>query len=276
MRRIALGFLFGCGALLALVGLTQPVAAEDAAPTPQSVLEGAELVGKGPISVYSKKGNVILSLPREAFGRPFIWYSEVVGLPAGVVSDSLEAASILAQLERHGDRVVVRDLNARAALTGGDGLPGEQPAPVERVPGSPDQTPFPERPIDVALNMIQTPPAIAAFPVAAEGLDGTVLIDVTQVFSGDIESASARSFVALTGMVPAAVDPARSYIERARTGTETLNIRTHLTFLATNPQNPASGMKPVSIVIGHSFVFLPEKPMAARRADKRIGYFTAR
>lgn len=276
MRRTALGYLFGLGALLALAGLPQPAAAETAAPTPQSVLEGAELVGKGPISIYSKKGSVILSLPRESFGRPFIWYSEVVGLPAGVVSDSLEAASILARLERHGDRVVVRDLNARAAMMGGNGLPGEQPAPVERVPGSPDPTPFPERPIDVALNMIQTPPAIAAFPVAAEGADGTVLIDVTQVFSGDIESASARSFVALTGMVPAAVDPARSYIERARAGAETLNIRTHLTFLATNPKSPASGMKPVSIVIGHSFVFLPEKPMAWRGADRRIGYFTAR
>ncbi|MCU0852483.1 MAG: DUF5117 domain-containing protein, partial [Thermoplasmata archaeon] len=33
-------------------------------------------------------------------------------------------------------------------------------------------------------------------------------------------------------------------------------------------------MKPVSVVIGHSFVFLPEKPMAWRRADRRIGYFT--
>jgi hypothetical protein len=265
-------------ALLAvLIGLPQVASAETAAPpTPQSVLEGAELIGKGPISAYSKKGSVILSLPKDIFGRPFIWYSEVVGLPAGVVSDSLEAASILARFERHGGRVVVRDLNARAAMLGGDGLPGEQPAPVERVPGSPDPTPFPERPIDVALNMLQTPPAIAAFPVAAEGADGTVLLDVTQAFSNDIESASARSFVALTGLVPAAVDPARSYIERTQVGSETLNIRTHLTFLATNPQSPASGVKPVSVVIGHSFVFLPEKPMAARRADPRIGYFTAR
>jgi hypothetical protein len=189
MNKTALACFFGIASLLAiLVGPPQQAAAEEAAPTSQSVLEGAELVGRGPISLYRKKGSVILSLPRETFGRPFIWYAEVVGLPAGVVSDSLEAASILAQFKRHGDRVVVRDLNARAALVGGEGLPGEQPAPVERVPGSPDPTPFPEKPIDIALNMLQTPPVIAAFSVAAEGEDGAVLIDVTQAFSGDIES----------------------------------------------------------------------------------------
>jgi hypothetical protein len=256
----------------ALIG--GPLAAH--AQTPEAVLQGAELVGQGKLSAYTKKDSVILSVPREAFGRPFIWYAEVVGLPVGVVSDGLEAASMLARFERHGDRVMVRDLNARAAVVGGDGLPGETAPPAERLPGSPDPDSLPEKPIDVALNMIQTPPVIAAFPVAAEGADGRVLIDVTQAFSGDIEGASARDYVSLTGLVPTAVDPARSYIERVRTSDDTFNIRTHLTFLASNPKNPAGGLKPVSVVIGHSFVFLPEKPMAWRKADPRIGFITAR
>ncbi|MCA3574495.1 MAG: zinc-dependent metalloprotease [Aestuariivirga sp.] len=261
-------------ALLAVIG--QPARAQDPAASPaEALLAGAELVGSGPISVYEKKGSVILSLPRAVFDRPFIWYAEVVSLPPGAVSDGLEAGRLLARIERHGNLVIVRDLTARAVRTGGDGLPQDAPPDPERIPGSPDPDPFPERPIDVALNTLQSGPAVASFPVAAETADGSVLVDATQVFSNDVASLTARDFVFLTGMVPAAVDPARSYVERVRTTPQSLNIRSHLTFLASNAQNPVTGVRPVSIVIGHSFIFLPETPMAWRRADPRIGYFTA-
>ena len=145
MRIPSLRVLF-CALSLAAVLLAPMVRAEETPSPAETLLKGADLVGSGPISVYTKKGSVILSLPKAAFGRPFIWYAEVVGLPAGVVSDSLEAGSLLAKLERHGDLVIVRDLNTRATKTGGeDDLPPETP------PGVPDSTSFPERPIDVAL-----------------------------------------------------------------------------------------------------------------------------
>jgi hypothetical protein len=41
------------------------------------------------------------------------------------------------------------------------------------------------------------------------------------------------------------------------------------------PAAQADGPRPVSVVLGHSIVFLPEKPMAARPADPRVGYFTS-
>ena len=270
--------LLAACSLLALLGASAPLALAAEQPSAaEALLKDAELVGSGQISVYTKKGSVILSVPRAAIGKPFIWYAEVVGLPAGVVSDSLEAGSLLARMERHGDLIVVRDLNMQASQTGGgEELPKETEPGDAPIPGSPDPTPFPERPIDVALNMMQTAPAVAAFPVAAELPDGTVLIDVTSAFANDIASFTARDFVALSGLVPAAVDPGRSYIERVRTTSQSLNIRSHLTFLAANPANAVTGAKPVSVVIGHSFIFLRDKPMAWREANPRIGYFTAR
>lgn len=243
-------------AVLVAIGMPPVIAAEQP-PTAEALLKDAELAGSGQIAVYTKKGSVILSVPRAAIGKPFIWYAEVVGLPAGVVSDSLEAGSLLARLERHGDLIVVRDLNTQATQTGGgDELPAEAEPGDAPIPGSPDPTPFPERPIDVALNMLQTSPAIAAFPVAAELPDGTVLIDVTSTFANDIASFTARDFVALSGLVPAAVDPGRSYIERVRATAQSFSIRSHLTFLAANPANAVTGVKPVSVVIGHSFIWL--------------------
>lgn len=53
LKKAARGCLFGLGSLLAiLVGVPQPAAAEGTVSPPQSVLDGAELVGKGPISVW--------------------------------------------------------------------------------------------------------------------------------------------------------------------------------------------------------------------------------
>lgn len=52
-----------------------------------------------------------------------------------------------------------------------------------------------------------------------------------------------------------------------------LNIRSHLTYLAQYPAAPAAGPQPVSIVLGHSLVFLPDTPMAARPSDPRVGFF---
>ena len=99
---------------------------------------------------------------------------------------------------------------------------------------------------------------------------------MTKAFSNDIASVTARDFVALSRLMPAAVDPAKSYIDRVKIRDGILNIRSHLTFLAANPANAATGVRPVSLVVGHSFVFLPEKPMAWREADPRIGFITSK
>lgn len=272
--------LLSCCMLAALLAAAPlPVMAQQQAPSAAQLIEGAERLGTGPIAAYLKNGSVILAVPRAMLGKPFIWYAEVVGLPAGVVSDSLEAASLLARFERHGNLIVVRDLTTRASRTAGTGdePPPEETAPdAARIPGAPEPDASPERPIDIALNLIETGPAMAAFPIAGELPDGTALIDVTATFSNDIASASARSFVALTGALPAAVDPSRSYVERVKASPVSLTIRSHLTFLAASPQNPVAGMKPVSVVIGHSFRFLPDKPMTWREADPRIGYFSTK
>ncbi|PZF78285.1 hypothetical protein DK847_00205 [Aestuariivirga litoralis] len=252
--------------------------AQQAAPTVESLVQGATLAGPGRIGAYSKGGKLLLLLPAESLGKPFIWYAEVVGLPAGVVSDSLQAAGLLARFERRNGVVLARDLTTKSTRGSGtaDDAPGS-PAPGEAPePISPATTDGHERPIETALNLIETGPVIAAFPVLAEASDGRLLIDATQVFSSDVESASGRDFVALGGSVAAGVDPARSYIERVTSSEEALNVRSHLTFLAADPAHPAAGVKPVSMVVGHSFVFLPDKPMAYRAADPRIGFFTAK
>jgi hypothetical protein len=246
--------------------------AQPGSPTSETILKDAEKVGEGSLTVYRKGQSVYLAIPASALNKPFLWYSEVVGAPAGVVAPKLEAGSILARFERIGGAIQVRDLTTKATRRSAD----TSPEPIEPAPDSMTEASEGEikiRPIDVALNMFDTGALVATFPISAELPDGGILVDATQAFSNDISSASARPYVVMSGLAPAAVDPQRSYIERVRVFDKNVNIRSHVTFLAANPADPAAGVKPVSVIVGHSFVFLPEKPMRSRVADGRVGYF---
>jgi hypothetical protein len=239
---------------------------------PAAVLQGAERIGAGRFAAYRKDGSTLLVLPPGSIGKPLLWYSEVVRVPAGAVTAErgLQVAALLARFERVGNLVHVRDLsttqNRRAgAAQGGspDNVPGAAPRDAKL------------RPIDVALSSSETGPLIASFPVVGALPDGSLVLDLTATFSNDLSAATGRTVLSKVGAVAMAVDPSKSYIEGVRVRGDALNVRSHITFLAGLKSDPVAGPQPVSVVLGHSIVFLPEKPMAARHADPRVGYFSS-
>ncbi|MBN8493840.1 MAG: zinc-dependent metalloprotease, partial [Burkholderiales bacterium] len=222
-----------------------------------------------------RAGNrTLVALPTDALGKPVVWYTEVVGVPAGLVlggaQDGLEVNNTLARFERVGNTVYLRDLGTtlkrRAAPPRDDHGPTEIPGAAPRDPKV--------RPIDYALASGETGALVMNFPIVGTLPDGALLLDFTPEFAKDIPAATGRLAVTAAGLAPAAVDPAKSYIERVRVRGEAINIRSHLTFLAAVPAKPAVGPQHVSVVLGHSIVFLPDKPMAGRVADPRVGYFS--
>ena len=240
----------------------QPAHAQAAAAAAQAdPLSGAQRVGGGRLATFRKAGHVLVVVAAADLGKPLLWYTEVLGVPAGMVaSQGLEVNTLLTRLERQGDVVHARDLSTQ------QGRRGSAPGPDPKI-----------RPIDVALNVLETGALVASFPIVATQADGALVLDVTAVFSNDIAAATGRVFLARAGgPPPLAVDPARSYIERVRVSGDSLNLRSHITYLALLPAMPALGPQPVSMVLGHSLIFLPDKPMAQRLADPRVGYFTSR
>ncbi len=254
--------------LFAALALTLPAAAQKppATPTPASspavsVLDGAQWLGGTDIQAWRKDGSTLVVLPPAVLMQPVLWYTEVVGAPAGTVSDNgLGITSTYVRLERQGPVVHVRDLSTvsqrRAAQT---------PTPADRDPK--------RRPIEVALGTTETGPLIASFPIVDMTGDGRLILDVTATFSNDIPAATARAFIAAGGVQPGPVDATRSYVQGVRVSGRSLNIRSHLTFHVMVPPAPQVGPQPVSVVLGHSWVLLPEKPMASRPFDERVGYF---
>src|SRR5687768_14710862 len=105
--------LFCSAACAALIQAAAVPAAWAQAAT--DALAGAELVGEGPVTVWRQGGTVLLQVPQDALERPFLWYVEAVGLPAGVIANRIEVGTRLAQFERHGDRLFLRDLTVARA-----------------------------------------------------------------------------------------------------------------------------------------------------------------
>lgn len=238
-----------------------PAAAEK---TIEGALEGAQLVGKGMFSAYTKGDATLLVLPAASFDRLFLWYAEVVSVPTNVVG-FLNLGTAVMQMERHGHVVFIRDLTGSFDKRAG------------RQDPRPGQTQGPEiNPIDIAVRRGNEAPIVAELPILATGGDGSVLVDVTRMFSGDIETLSAMPQVIKAGLIPAAVNPVRSYITSTRVFPENLVVRTHLTFMAKDAKNPATPLRGVSMRVSHSLVQLPDKPMAGRDFDPRVGFFFTR
>ncbi len=101
-------------------------------------------------------------------------------------------------------------------------------------------------------------PIIAAFDVQTESKDKNPVIDATRLyFSPPIE---------LAGSIGAGADPSRSYIERIKSFPNNIEAR----IVATSGGARGTG----TYTIHYSLNLLPEKPMAGRLADSRVGYFT--
>ena len=256
---------------------SQPAAAAAQPADPAAVLQGAQRIGAGRFTAYRKGASTLVVLPPGSVGRPLLWYTEVVRVPAGAVTadKGLQVSSRLARFERVGNVIHVRDLSTTQQRRAG-AAPGETPPPGDAPAGVPGAAPRDPkvRPIDVALTSSETGALIASFPVVGSLPDGGVVVDVTATFSNDIAAATGRPILAKVGAVAAAVDPAKSYIEGVRVRGDALTVRSHVTFLAGLKSDPQAGPQPVSVVLGHSIVFLPAKPMAARPADPRVGFFS--
>jgi len=254
-----------------------PAAAASSPADPAAVLQGAQRIGAGRIAAYRKGSSTLVVLPPASIGKPLLWYSEVVRVPAGAVTADrgLQVASLLARFERVGNHVHVRDLSTTQKRRAG-AQPGEVPSTGDTPAGVPGAAPRDPklRPIDLAVSSSETGPLIASFPVIGSLPDGSLVLDVTATFSNDIPSATGRGVLAKVGAVPAAVDPAKSYIDVVRARGDALTVRSHLTFLAALKADPLAGPQPVSVVLGHSIVFLPDQPMAGRPADPRVGFFS--
>jgi hypothetical protein len=233
-----------------------------------ATLLGSEDAG-GP-SAYRKGDRFLLKLNSERFGRLILWHAEAIEMPTQSNGDN-EIGTTVVSLERQGGWILVRDRS-----------PGFQKR-AGRSSTQSDDTGSEPRPADAGADPIYqaiagntSAPIMAVIPVVCDGPQGLVVVDITKLFSNDIETLSAKKQVAFAKMQVKSADPTRSFIKEVRAFPQNLSIKSQLTFLAVNQATATAEAIPVTIGVGHWFVTLPEPPMPAREFDERVGFFQSK
>jgi len=138
----------------------------------------------------------------------------------------------------------------------------------------------PQTPISLAVKNANNDAIMRAFNVESTGKDDSVVINVTSLFATDIPEFSARQVMGASGF-----DASRSYIESISTYPMNIEVDATHTYTAVTGGPGAAVPTPVpgggqmrgnsaTVVVHHSMVKLPEKPMMPRLYDDRVGFFT--
>ena len=127
-------------------------------------------------------------------------------------------------------------------------------------------------PVAEAVRNSNFEPVIASFDIEALNEDSSaVVIDVTALYTTDVPSLGLPKGPREEYKVRR-LDDGRSFLERAASYPENIEVRAVLTYDAAEPPSQSS-TGTISLERNHSMVLLPEVPMQARLFDQRVGYF---
>jgi hypothetical protein len=204
---------------------------------------------KGLFSTHVLGSRLYFEIPAKELGKDMMLVASLKGTPAGIGIRGTLGTNALLRFERKENRVLVRAVNYRNVST--------------------DST----NRINRAMSIIQYYPIIAAFNVEAYGQDSAAVIDVTRMFTGGVQELTAFG-------QRVAVDPTRSFVERAVAFTNNVEVEASQTFTAQNAATAApqgfGGPPPAGAtteLYHFSIVKLPEDPMQPRFWDERVIWF---
>ncbi|MBL8059613.1 MAG: zinc-dependent metalloprotease [Chthonomonas sp.] len=205
---------------------------------------------KGALDTYLKGEQLYFAIPKDKFGRDFLWYIELKATPNGGYSGSSVGEGVV-RFEKRGDKVLLRQIFYNVQSSD----PGNTKTAVEQ------------------SNVM---PIIQAFDPRATSSDGTVLVDVSRLFRSGLPE-----FPMAGSIGGAAFDSSRTFIDRVVAFPDNVNVEVTATAsggggAARNPFGGGGvGGRPSNTgVLHHSMVLLPEKPMQGRIKDSRVGYFS--
>ncbi len=218
---------------------------------------------EGVFMVHRIKDRIFYEIPKDRLGREFLWVSQIAKTTLGAGYGGQSAGNRVVKWERRGDRILLRAISYDVVANSA--------SPIAR-----------------AVDAANYDPIVMAFNIEALGKDDAAVIDVTRLFTTDVPEFSARTRVGAR-----AFDVNRSFVERATSFPENINVEATHTY--NNPPQeagaggrggPAPGggrggapaLRPGthSVLMHYSMVLLPEKPMQPRLFDERVGYFSVR
>ncbi len=231
-------------------------------PDPQPydrVITNAAKTSKGLFTVHQVRDQYYYEIPKSELGKELLWNSQIAKTAIGVGYGGGQLTDRVVTWEQKGNRVLLEEVNYSVVAD-------------------------PKSPIASAVKDSNNNAIIMSFPVAAFAKDGAPVIDVTRLFTTDVPEISARQHLGASG-----VDATRSFVEHIHPFPDNIEAEVTMTYTngpggrggATTTGRGGGGLgggtmrgNSATVVLHHSMVRLPEKPMMARLFDNRVGYFT--
>jgi hypothetical protein len=213
----------------------------------------------GVFTVHRIRERIYYEIPKAELDREFLWVSQIARTTLGVGYGGQALGNRVVKWERQNDRILLRSISYSVVA---------------------DE----DQPIAKAVAASNNNAILMAFNIEALGEGEAPVIEVTRLFTTEVTEFSARSRLRARGF-----DPTRSFIERASSFPENIEVEASHTFvnppteglgMPSAPPNPflgaGMGTGSATVVMHYSMVRLPEKPMMPRHFDERVGYFSVR
>jgi hypothetical protein len=189
--------------------------------------------------VHRVEEKVYYEIPQDGFDLPLLWVSQIAETQAGhgYGGNPLGNRVVLWELTED-DHVLLRQVRYTVRADVDD-------------------------PIQHAVEASSLAPILARFPIKAWGKDKAPVIEVTDLFLGDLPEFSAKKSLDAEG-----ADKGRSFIEQIKSFPDNIEARVLMTYKLPDDRGV------VSALLHHSMVRLPENPMRPRLEDQRVGFFS--
>jgi hypothetical protein len=192
-------------------------------------------------------------IPKAELDKDFLWNTQIKSTTIGAGYGGQNVGSRVVRWVLKGDRVLLENIDYSVMADPGNPIRDEADQPA----------------------------IIRTFPVAAYAPSGDPVIDVTQLFTADVSEFSARGSVGGRAM-----DNTRTFLEKAVSYPQNINVEATITYTTApdaaapaDPAGPARGGRArggpsATVLVHHTMLKLPEKPMMPRLFDERVGFFT--
>ncbi len=216
------------------------------------VITSAARTDDGIFKVHRIGETMFYEIPKRELDKDFLWNTQLKKTTMNVGYGGQTIGSRVVRWTLRGDRVLLVNVDYTLVADPASALPDQGNVPA----------------------------IIRTFNVAAYAPSGDPVIDVTSFFTTDVPEFSARGRVGGRGM-----DASRTFLEKAVSFPENINVEVTATYATADAGAADAGggrggrgggtrSLSATVLVHHSMVKLPEKPMMPRLFDERVGYFT--
>ncbi len=219
-----------------------------------SVITDKATTKAGVFLVHELDEKLYYEIPTSEFDKEFLWVTQIAKTQSGFGFGGTGAGDRVVRWQLRDKKVLLRDVKYELRARDGDA--------IQR---------------SVAATSVE--PIIETFDVLAWGKDQAPVIEVTDLFRGDVNEFSVRRRLNASSL-----DRAKTFIEQTKVFPTNIETKVLATYKLSR-EAPTSGFgrrssrrdpsqSVVTAEVHHSMVRLPDEPMKPRVHDSRVGFFS--